>query len=440
MRNDAHPMTNPSGHEPPQGPPESWASIQRGDTPPGDMPTGQTPLTGAGNPRKSRIKWIALAVFASVLVLSGEGAIAGAAWTWTHFRTSSAAASQSNRSSQSRVATVPQITSPGSSSGQGSQALDAQAVAAMVAPAVVDINTTIASLGQPGQAAGTGIILTSAGEILTNNHVIQGATDIRVTIPGRSGTYKATVIGVSTTADVALIQVHGVSGLPTATLADSSSLSVDEQLVAIGNALGQGTPNVTQGTIMALYQSITATDGTSSQQLSDLIQTDAPISPGDSGGPLVNSAGQVVGMITAGQTSSPRQTTSTVGYAIPASDAVTVVNEIRSGSTSQGIVLGLPGYLGVAVSNLNAVTAGALGLSTSAGALVIGVASGSPAAEANIAQNAVVTAIDGVGISSATALGSAIQSHKPGQQIRISWIDQSGTHAATVNLATGPAA
>jgi len=119
---------------------------------------------------------------------------------------------------------------------------------------------------------------------------------------------------------------------------------------------------------------------------------------------------------------------------------VTVVDEILSGSTSQGILLGLPGYLGVAVSNLNAVTAEALGLSSSAGALVIGVASGSPAAEANIAQNAVITAIDGVSISSATALGPAIQSHKPGQQIRISWIDQSGTHAATVNLTTGPAA
>lgn len=116
-----------------------------------------------------------MAAFASVLVLSGEGALAGAAWTWTHSRTSSAAARQS---SQSRVATVPQITLPGSSSGQGDQAPDAQAIAAIVEPAVVDVNTTIAALGQPSEAAGTGIILTSAGEILTNNHVIQGATDI----------------------------------------------------------------------------------------------------------------------------------------------------------------------------------------------------------------------------------------------------------------------
>lgn len=432
-------MIKPSD-EAPQGPPESWAHTQPSETPAGGMPPGHTPPTSAGNERRSRLKWISLAAFASVLVLAGEGAIAGAAWTWAHARTSSAAASPSSQSSQSQVSTVPQITSPGSSSGEGSQALDAQAVAARVEPAVVDISTTIASLGQPGQAAGTGIILTSTGEILTNNHVIQGATDIQVTVPGRSGTYAATVIGVSTTADVALIQVQGLSGLPTATLADSSSLTVDEPLVAIGNALGQGTPNVTLGTVVALDQSITASDGTSSEQLSGLIQTDAPISPGDSGGPLVNSAGQVVGMITAGQTSSPRQTTSTVGYAIPASDAVMVASEILSGSTSQGIVLGLPGYLGVAVSNLNAMTAGALGLSTSAGALVIGVAYGSPAAEANIVQNAVITAIDGVSISSATALGPAIQSHKPGQQIRISWIDQSGTHTATVNLAAGPAA
>src|SRR5262249_39703059 len=128
MRNDPHPMTNPSGHELPQGSPESWASTQRSDTPRGDVPTGQTPPTGAGNPRKSRLKWIALAAVASVLVLAGEGAIAGAAWTGTHSRASSAAASQS------QAATVPQITSPGSSTAQGSQALDAQAVAAMVEP------------------------------------------------------------------------------------------------------------------------------------------------------------------------------------------------------------------------------------------------------------------------------------------------------------------
>src|SRR5215831_9578435 len=350
MRNDAHLRTNPGGHEAPQSPRESCAP-----TGPADRQPGHTSPTVAGGPRRSRVKWIALAAFASVLVLSGEGAIARAAWTWGHSRTSSTATGQR---SQSRVSTVPQIASPATSSGQAGQPLDAQAIAAMVEPAVVDINTTIASLGQSGEAAGTGIILTSAGEILTNNHVIEGATDIQVTIPGRSGIYTATVIGVSTTADVALIQVHGVSGLPTATLADSSSLTVDEQLVAIGNALGQGTPNVTQGTIVALDQSITATDGTSSEKLSGLIQTDGPISPGDSGGPLVNAAGQVVGMITAGQTSSPRQTTSTVGYAIPASDAVTVVDEILSGSTSQGIVLGLPGYLGVAVSDLTVVTAG----------------------------------------------------------------------------------
>src|SRR5215470_14787635 len=177
MRNDAHPMSNPSGYVPPQSPPESWASAKVGDTTP-----GQTAPTG-GSPPRPRLKWIALAAFTSVLVLSVEAAVAGAAWTRTHSRSGPAAASQS---SQGRVATIPQITSPGSATGRGSQALDTQAVAAMVEPAVVDINTTIASLGQPGQAAGTGIILTSTGEILTNNHVIQGATDVQLTIPGRS--------------------------------------------------------------------------------------------------------------------------------------------------------------------------------------------------------------------------------------------------------------
>lgn len=422
---DADPTANLGGQQPPPAPPGGWA------TPP--PPSAPPPATGSG--ARSKLKWTALAVLAAIFALSTEAALIGLAWSRTH----SGAAPAS--SSQGQVATVPQITAPGGSTGQGGQTLDAQDIAAKVEPAVVDINTTLASLGQAGQAAGTGIILTSNGEILTNNHVIQGATSIKVTIPSRSTAYTATVIGVSTTADVALIQIQGVSGLPTATLANSSSLSVGEPVVAIGNALGQGgTPSVSQGTITALDQSVTASDGTSSEQLSGLIQSDAPISPGDSGGPLVNSAGQVVGMITAAQTSGPRQTTSTVGYAIPTSNAVTVVNQILSGSTSQGIVLGLPGYLGVAVQNLDAATAARLNLGSNVGALVVGVASGSPAEQAGIAQNGVITAIDGVSIASATALGPAIQSHKPGQQIQVSWVDQNGTHTATVSLATGPAA
>jgi S1-C subfamily serine protease len=287
------------------------------------------------------------------------------------------------------------------------------------------------------------MILTSSGEVLTNNHVVAGSTSIKVTIPGRSGTHTATVVGVSPTSDVALLQIQGVSGLPTITLADSTSLNVGQAVVAIGNALGQGgDPTVTQGAITALDQTITASsDNGSSEQLSGLIQSDASISPGDSGGPLANAAGQVIGMITAGEAQGFRRSTATtVGYAIPASSAVSVVNEIRDGHASSTILIGQTGYLGVSVRDLDASTAARLGLDVSGGALVRAVAQGSPAAQAGIGANSVITAIDGTTISSANDLGPAIQGHKPGQRIKVTWADQSGSHTASATLVAGPAA
>src|SRR5207245_3846193 len=174
------------------------------------------------------------------------------------------------------------------------------------------------------------------------------------------------------------------------------------------------------------------------EQLTGLSESDAPISPGESGGPLVNSAGQVIGMITAGESQGFRQTTSTVGYAIPTNAAVDVVNQIRAGGQGNpDIIIGQPGYLGVAVQELTPAVAANLGLNTGSGVLVAQVVSGSPADQAGIAQGAVITAVDGKAVASQTALSRAIQSHKPGQQIRVNWVDQAGTHSATVTLAPG---
>jgi S1-C subfamily serine protease len=352
---------------------------------------------------------------------------------------------------QSPIRTVPGIggSSNGSSSGlpgqsgQAGQPIDVQAVATKVSAATVDVNTVIASIGGRGsQAAGTGMILTSTGEILTNNHVVEQASSIKVTIPGRSNTYTATVVGVDPTADVALIKIDGVSGLPTVQLADSSTLSVGQQVVALGNALGQGgTPSVTQGAITALDQTITATnDNGSSEQLNGLIQSDATISPGDSGGPLANAAGQVIGMITAGQATGFRQSSTNVGYAIPASTAANVVNEIRSGHASSTILIGPTGHLGIGVRNLDPATASQIGLNVSGGALVTAVEPGSPAAQIGMAANSVITSIDGATINSSNDLTPAIQGHKPGDKIKVTWVDQSGTHTATATLVAGPAA
>jgi S1-C subfamily serine protease len=214
---------------------------------------------------------------------------------------------------------------------------------------------------------------------------------------------------------------------------------VGEGVVAIGNALGQGgTPTATQGTVTALDQSITASTGANSaEQLTGLIQSDAPISPGDSGGPLVNKAGQVIGVITAGESQGYRQSTATVGYAVPSNTAISAVSQVRSGKSSGNVIVGQPGYLGITTQSLTPSAAAQLGLNVSSGVLVTGVVPGSPAEKAGIAKNSVITAIEGTSVANQKALQSAIQTHKPGQQIRVTWVDQSGTHTATVTLTTG---
>jgi S1-C subfamily serine protease len=341
------------------------------------------------------------------------------------------------------VGTIQTPPQSSSSTGQSSQGMDAQAVASKVSSAVVDINTVVQGAdGSRSRAAGTGMVVTPSGDVLTNNHVVEGSISISVTLAGSATSHPARVLGVDPSADVALIQIEGVSGLPTVTLADSSSLRVGEAVVAIGNAGGQGgAPTVTQGSVTALHQSITASDPQSApEQLTDLIQTDAPIQAGDSGGPLVNAAGQVVGMITAGEAQSFAQAPSSVGYAIPSSTLASIVNQIQAGHASSSVFIGETGFLGVGVQDLDSQTAAQLGLNVSSGALVVNVVSGSPAAQAGIQADSVITQVDGTQITSAASLSPAIQGHKPGQSIQVAWVDQAGSHTAGVTLTTGPTA
>jgi S1-C subfamily serine protease len=277
--------------------------------------------------------------------------------------------------------------------------------------------------------------------VLTNNHVIQGATSIRITVGGAGRGYDAKVLGADPTDDVALLQVQGLSGVPTVQLADSSTLRVGEAVIALGNALGQGgPPAATQGTVSGLNRTVTAQNETGgAEQLHGLIQTDAQISPGDSGGPLVNSAAQVVGMITAGSSGGSRTRATNVGFAIPMSSAISVVNQIRSGKPSDDVVIGEPGYLGVEAQDLDAQAAARLGLDQTSGALVVGTVPGSPAEQAGIAPNSVITAIDGRRIGSADELGRAIHTVKPGEELRVTWSDAQGSHTADVRLISGPA-
>ncbi|MDP9329911.1 MAG: S1C family serine protease [Actinomycetota bacterium] len=333
-----------------------------------------------------------------------------------------------------------------SSTGRVDVGAHASAIAAKVEPGIVDVNTVLGaggSVGQPvGRGAGTGMILTSSGEVLTNNHVIQGATKIDISIPGRGGTYTATVLGADYAADVALLQIQGISGLSTVTLGDSSSVSTGQEVVAIGNALGKGgTPSVTEGTISEIGRSIAVSDdhgGT--EHLTDMIQTSVPIQPGDSGGALVDPSGEVIGMITAGgQRVGIGVAPSSVGFAIPTSKALDIVNDIRAGNGSATLIIGQAGFLGVLVRPVDSATATRLGLNGTSGALVVGAIEGTPAMKAGIKQGSVITAIDDTQITSPETLGPALWAHRPGGQIRVTWVDQDGTHKVTVSLIAGPA-
>ena len=211
---------------------------------------------------------------------------------------------------------------------------------------VVDINTVI-DYGA-AEAAGTGIVLTSNGEILTNNHVIDGATSIKVTIVSTGKSYTATVVGDDPTDDVAVLQLSGASGLATAKLGDSSSVAVGNTVTAVGNAGGTGgTPSAATGTVTALNQSITATDegGGNSENLTGMIEINADIQAGDSGGPLYSASGTVIGIDTAASSQSFNSTTT--GFAIPINKALSIAKQIESGTETSTIHIGPTAFLGV---------------------------------------------------------------------------------------------
>jgi S1-C subfamily serine protease len=334
-------------------------------------------------------------------------------------------------------------TGTGSGSANSPAGLNTAAIASQVDPALVDIDTTLA---QGGAAAGTGMVLTSSGLVLTNNHVIENATTINVQIVGGRQTYSATVLGYSVTDDVALLQLQNASGLKTVSTGKSSNLSVGQPVVAIGNAGGTGgTPTAVGGTVTALDQTITAGDsGTLSETLNGLVETDADIQPGDSGGALVNTSGKVIGMNTAAAANDGGGQNQ--GYAIGIDQAISIADQIKSGRASTTVQIGPRALLGVEVtdgptSGGNGFFGGSGGSSTVAGAYVEGVESGSPADSAGIGTGDTIVSINGTTISSAEGLTNALLGHKPGDSVTVGWQDTSGaTHSASVQLTTGPPA
>ena len=321
------------------------------------------------------------------------------------------------------------------STGTTGGATDAQvaAVAKKVDPALVDINTVLGD--QNGEAAGTGIVIKSDGVVLTNNHVVAGATSITVTDIGNSKQYRAAVIGYDRSGDIAVLQLSGASGLATATLS-SSTVKAGDPVVAIGNAGGTGgTPSAVGGAVTALNQSITAQDeGTgSSEKLTGLIEVNAAIQAGDSGGPLLTTSGEVIGVDTAASAGFQYQSAGGDGFAIPIATATTIADQIRAGRSSSTIHLGATAYLGIEAAASNS------RFSDEPGAAVLGVVQGAPAESAGLTRGDVITSLGGSKVTSATDLTTALDQHHPGDKVKVVWTDVSGqSHSASVKLATGP--
>ncbi len=419
-----------------------------GPNPPVPPPSGY-PHGPQGRPPRPRRRLARLAV---VTLLVAAAAFLGVAISNGFWRTTASTTTQGGPtagSSQNGSGGSPFGSGGSSSGGSGSSdsssssasgaPTDVTSIASSVDPALVDINVTL-GYEHNGQAAATGIVLTSNGEVLTNNHVVTGATSISATDVGNGRTYQATVVGYDRSKDIAVIQLSGASGLKTARIGDSSTAAVGAGVVAIGNAGGTGgTPSAAGGSIVALDQQIVASDAgdSTSERLTGLIETNADIRPGDSGGPLVDTAGEVIGIDTAASGGYSFQTNGTQGFAIPVDTAMALVSQIEAGGASATVHIGPTAFLGVAMGNPGSFSYGA----TASGVIIADVVPGTPAAHAGLVAYDVITSVDGHTVDSPTTLSTLLGTHKPGDHVTIGWTDQSGRrHSTTVQLATGPAA
>ena len=335
---------------------------------------------------------------------------------------SSEPANQSATEPSTEANEVP--AAPSGPSG-AAEALDIRAVLRKVQPSVVAIETGLVNqAGVFGRGAGTGVIISEDGLVLTNNHVIESADSIMVRLfDGRE--LPADLVGSSPADDVALVHIRDVSGLTPADLGASSELVVGDEVVAIGNALDlEGTPTVTRGIVSALNRSISS----GSESLDNLIQTDAAINPGNSGGPLVNADGQVVGINTAIIDGAQN-----LGFAIAIDAIKPLIEDIQNGG---GDVRGLA-FLGVSsvqVSELDAATLDNFGITSDSGAVIVSITPGSAAEDLGLEEGDVVTSVDGQAVTTPDDLGQSIRSHEPGDEITVEWQRDGETQTGTATL------
>lgn len=381
--------------------------------------------------RRNRRRLVAAGVAGGVLLV-GTGAATTAVALQVLDRDGAASAGTSlvpSTTAQDGTGTLPRLTPygsgggdglPGAGTGQDTGGETASDASAEQSTGIVQITSTLTN----GTGAGTGLVLDPDGTVVTNHHVVDGATRIEVTVVSTGRTYRATYVGGDAVTDVAVLQLEGASGLTPVDLSDDAA-QVGDEVTAVGDAGGDGgSLTAAPGTVSALGQDITVqeTDG-SSAKLTDLIQVDAYVVPGDSGGAVLDGDGDVVGMNVAASSGSRDVT----GYAIPIATVESIVDRIAAGDESGDIQLGYSGYLGV-------------GLDPSASsALVAQVIDDTAAEEAGLAVGDTITAVDGDTVRTADALRSAIAAHDPGDSVTITWTTSAGsTRSATVTLGEGP--
>ena len=365
----------------------------------------------------------------------------------------------------------------GSNPGSGVSSAQEHAIASAVEPGVVDIQSSLQYVG--GTAEATGMVISSNGLVLTNNHVIVDTTGLTATLVSTGQKFTAKWLGYDRTDDVSVIQLEGASGLRTVPLGNSSTVKQGDSVVAIGNAEGVGgSPTVVAGSITQLNQSITASDDLGgSETLHGMLQTDANIVEGDSGGPLVSASGKVIGMDTAASSGSiGNQGGSNVGFAIPINRALSIAHHIINGQGSATIKIGPSGFIGVLVPSQRASTlsspaqqrqqqasqqsgsgfpsSGSQCLANdqnagvpqtvapvSSGTLILGSLCNTPAASVGLTAGDVITAVDGHAVTSPNSLSAILQGYRPGVTVSVTWVDTSGNrHASSMNLLPDPPA
>ena len=429
------------GHEPP------WHR-STAPTPPPFRPAAVPPV------RRARW-WPALAVAVVLLLLAGTAyAVASgmgpADDTATRRPTPTTTAPPTSSTPSTATPSKPKSTTPstvpdpqtdpstgtggtGGSSGSNQTTVDWESVADQIKPGMVYIETRVSN----GIGAGTGMILTADGTVLTNNHVIDGASSIVVTTAVDGKMFRATVVGADPAEDVAVIKLTNASGLTPIPIGDSSTVQVGDEVAGMGNAGGTGTSTTAPGHVVALDQQVTATDeqGGNAETIDGTIQVDATIVPGHSGGPLVSADAKVVGIDTAasannlngggstGGRGSRGGSSGSEGYAIPINHALQIAQQLEKTGKGADPSTASGAYLGVQITN------------GTSGAEVVGVATGGPAEQAGITAGSTITSIGGTPITSASALSSAVQGHRSGDRVSVGWTDADGqSHQATITL------